>query len=70
MKQEFQEIFDCQVGCQFQFGEANELLDMDGAPCDKTQCRIALNNPTLIHGYDEAIKYLKWASKELGVEYK
>ena len=53
MKQEFKEIFNCQVGCQFQFGEDNELLDMDGAPCNHLQITIALKNPTLIHGYDE-----------------
>jgi hypothetical protein len=48
-----EEIMDCQIGCQFQFDEFNNLVDMDGAPCDKSQCSIAYNNPTLIHGYDE-----------------
>jgi len=44
---------NCQVGYQFQFGEFNELLNMDGAPCNINQVDIAMRNPFLIHGYDE-----------------
>ncbi len=46
----------CQTTYKYQFDEFYNLVDVNGAPCNKTQVDIARKNPSTIQGYDKGNK--------------